>query len=153
MRWEDAHSVTAAKADLKIGNNSTWMDAYQFGNPADATETWTLDGQKFELDVQLNRYDAVPLLSLSTDNGRIITDDAVQRVIHFNVTPEDIQASLRPGVYVYDLVMVDASDTRVALMYGTVEVVQGVTYPPDSVEALEEMIAELQARLAVLRAA
>ena len=132
MRWEDAraHSVTSARVDLRIDDNGTWQDAFQFGNPADATETWTLDGMKFELDVQLNRYDAVPLLSLSTDNGRIITDDAVQRVIHFNVTPDDLQAGLRPGAYVYDLVMVDASDTRVPLMHGSLFVSQGVTYPP-----------------------
>ena len=82
------------------------------------------------MDVQLNRYDAVPLLSLTTDNGRIIIDDSVQRVIHFNVAPEDIQAGLKPGAYVYDLVMVDASDTRVPLMHGALFVGQGVTYPP-----------------------
>jgi hypothetical protein len=127
MKWEDAHSITSARVDLRIDDNGTWMDAFQFGTPGDLS--WTLDGQKFELDVQLNRYDAVPLLSLTTDNGRIIIDDAVQRVIHFNVTPEDIQAGLRPGCYVYDLVMVDASDTRVPLMHGSVSVVRGVTYP------------------------
>lgn len=126
--WDDCHSVTSAKVDLRIDNNGTWMDAFQFGEPDDTT--WTLTGQTFELDVQRNPYDTLPLLSLSTDNGRIVIDDVVQRVIHFNVSPADLQANLRPGTYVYDLVMVDGSEVRVPLMHGTLQVQQGVTYPP-----------------------
>jgi hypothetical protein len=122
------HSVTSARVDLYIDNNGTWMDAFQFGEPDDVT--WTLAGQSFEADVQLNPYDLTPLLSLSTTNGKIIVDDIVQRVIHFNVTPADIQASLKPGTYVYDLVMVDVSNVRVPLMHGTLRVEQGVTYSP-----------------------
>ena len=122
-------SSTSARTDLQISNNGTWMDAFQFGTPGDTT--WTLDGQHFELDVQLNPYDLVPLLSLSTNNNRIIIDDAAQRVIHFSVKPDDLQANLRPGKYVYDLVMVDAIDQtiRVPLMHGFLFVGQGVTYP------------------------
>jgi hypothetical protein len=127
------HSSTSAPTNLVIDNNSTWMDAFRFGKEGDTT--WTLDNQGFELDVQLTPYDTVPLLSLSTSNGRIIVDDTVQRVIHFNVAPADIQASLRPGTYVYDLVMVDESSpsppaTRVLFMHGKLTVSQGVTYPP-----------------------
>ena len=121
------HSVTSAHVDLRIDNNGTWMDAFQFGTPDDTS--WTLVGQKFELDVQRNPYDLVPALHLDTDTNRIIIDDAVQRVIHFNVAPADLQANLTPGSYVYDLVMVDASNTRVPLMHGQLVVAQGVTYP------------------------
>lgn len=127
--WE-AHSVTSARVDLRIDDNSTWMDAFQFGEPEDTT--WTLTGQAFELDVQRTPYDAVPLLHMDTDGGRIVIDDVVQRVIHFNVAPTDIQASLRPGSYVYDLVMLDGSTppVRVALMHGNLTVVRGITFPP-----------------------
>jgi hypothetical protein len=120
------HSVTAANVDLRIANNGTWMDAFQFGYPDDTT--WTLTGQTFQLNVQLDQYDTTPLLQLSTTNGRIIVDDVVQRVIHFSVDPTDIQLNLSPGTYVYDLVMVDGSNQRVPLMYGTLQVIQGVTY-------------------------
>jgi hypothetical protein len=123
----EPHSSTVAVQHIRINNNATWSDAFQFAQPDD--ETWNLVGQKFELDVQRNRYDLVPLLSLSTDNGRIITADPIQRVIYFKVSPADIQANLPPGTYVYDLVMVDADDFRTALMTGTVTVGQGVTYP------------------------
>lgn len=127
---EVAHSVTSARVDLRIDDNSTWMDAFQFGEPTDTT--WTLQGQSFELDVQHDPYDAVPLLHLDTVGGRIIIDDSVQRVIHFNVSPTDIQASLNPGTYVYDLVMLDGSTPpiRVALMHGNLMVSRGVTFPP-----------------------
>lgn len=132
VRCEDwtAHSVTSARVDLRIDDNSTWMDAFQFGEPTDTT--WTLSGQSFELDVQHNPYDAVPLLHLDTAGGRIITDDLVQRVIHFNVSPDVIQAFLNPGTYVYDLVMLDGSTPpiRVALMHGNLTVSRGVTFPP-----------------------
>jgi len=126
----NGHSVTSAHLDFKIDNNGTWMDATQFGAPNGYE--WNLEGQGFEMDVQLNRYDQTPLLQMSTADGRIVIDDVYQRVIHFNVAPDDIQASLKPGCYVYDLVMVDASNpaTRVPLLHGTVEVTQGVTYPP-----------------------
>jgi hypothetical protein len=123
------HSATKAPTNLVIDNNGTWMDAFRFGKEGDTT--WSFDGQEFELDVQLNPYDLVPLLSLSLSNGRIIVDDPVQRVLHFFVDPADIQNALNPGRYVYDLVMVDtATAARVLLMFGSLTVEQGVTYPP-----------------------
>jgi hypothetical protein len=123
------HSVTSAHQDWEVDNNGTWMDAVQFGTPEGYE--WNFEGQTFEMDVQRNRYDTVPLLQMSTTNGRIVIDDIYQRVLHFNVAPDDLQTSLKPGTYVYDLVMVDGSNPalRVPLLHGTVEVTQGVTYP------------------------
>lgn len=123
-----AYSETAALEDMTVANNGTWSTAYQIGKPDDPT--WNFNDCNFELDVQRNRYDQVPLLSLSTGNGRIIVDDPIQRVLHFNVLAADIQSNLPPGIYVYDLVMIDVNGVRTPLMYGNVKVVQGVTYPP-----------------------
>jgi hypothetical protein len=127
--WE-AHSVTSARVDLRIDDNGTWMDAFQFGEPEDTT--WTLTSQGFELDVQRTPYDAVPLLHLDVAGGRIVVDDVIQRVIHFNVAPDDIQAALKPGTYIYDLVMVNNSNPsiRVPLMHGQLFVSRGITFPP-----------------------
>jgi hypothetical protein len=127
-KCDTKHSVTLAPVNLAIDNNGTWSDAFQFGDLDDTS--WTLTGCTFELDVQRNAYDLVPLLHLASDNGRILIDDVVQRVIHFDVTAVDLQASLQPGTYVYDLVMIDALGVRVPLMGGVLEVSQGVTYPP-----------------------
>jgi hypothetical protein len=120
------HSVTSAHVDLAIDNNGTWSDAFQFGDDDD--RTWTLNGQSFALDVQLNYFDAVPKLSITSGAGEIVIADPIQRVVYFNVPPASIQASLKPGMYVYDLIMIDgATSVRVPLMHGTVEVTQGVT--------------------------
>ena len=123
-------SSTSAEANIVIGNNGTWQDAFQFGQPGDFT--WTLVGQGFELEVKLDRYQQSPLLKLSTTSGSIIVDDVNQRVIHFLVPPESIQSSLQPGTYVYDLLMFDAStpSIRTPLMHGTLRIVQGVTVYP-----------------------
>src|SRR5436190_932327 len=101
------HSVTSAHVELQVDNNGTLQDAFQFGTPGDTT--WTLTGQTFLLEVKITRYDAAPLLTLTTANGSITTDDVVQRVIHLNVDPATLQAALPVGKYVYDLLMVDAS--------------------------------------------
>jgi hypothetical protein len=122
------HSATSAEVDLAVDNNGSWSDAFQFGDPDDTT--WDLNGAAFECDVQRNPYDETPLLHLDTSSGRIIVDDVVQRVIHFDVDAVDIQANLQPGKYVYDLVMIDGlSGVRTPLMHGQLVVQQGVTYP------------------------
>jgi hypothetical protein len=125
----NGHSITSAHWDMAIDNNGTWQNAYQFGKPDDFT--WTLNGMSFAMDVQRTYYDTTPLLSLRSSAGKIVVDDPAQRVIHLNVPPDEVQAALRPGVYVYDLVMYDGSSPpiRTPLMHGTVMVSQGVTYP------------------------
>src|SRR5262249_39068643 len=93
------HSVTSAHVNLAIDNNGTWMDAFQFGEPADTT--WTLTGQSFAMSVQIDYYDATPKLALTSGAGQIVIDDVNQRVIHLNVSMTAIQPALKPGVYVY----------------------------------------------------
>jgi len=112
---------------MSIDNNGTWQDAFQFGTPGDTT--WTLTGQTFLLEVKITRFDASPLLTLTTANNRIVTDDANQRVIHLNVDPVTLQAALPNGKYVYDLLMIDASNPaiKVPLMHGHLNVGQGVS--------------------------
>jgi hypothetical protein len=123
------HSATSAHVDLAIDNNATWQDAFQFGTPTDFT--WNMVGQKFEMDVQRTRYDPAPLLHMDSLGGKIVLDDPYQRVIHFNVDPATLQGALSPGVYVYDLIMLDGSvpPVRTLLMHGKVGIGQGVTYP------------------------
>lgn len=120
-------SVTSAHVDLELANNTTWSDAFQFGFPDDFT--WTLAGSSFEMEVKYNRYDKAYLLILRSADGTIRIDDVVQRVIHFNVDPIFLRGVLNPGVYVYDLIMLDGSvpAIRTGLMHGKVCVGQGVT--------------------------
>lgn len=118
---------TCAVVNITVLNTVTWLDAFQFGRAADTT--WSFVGQNFHLEIKASRDDAAALLSLSSLDGTIVVDDAVQRVLHINVTEAAVQAALPVGTYVYDLVMYDGSTPpiRVPLMQGEVEVKQGVT--------------------------
>jgi hypothetical protein len=121
------HSVTSAHQNITCDNNGTLANAYQFGTPGDFT--WTLTGCSFSMDVQRNRYDQTPLLTLSTGTGTIVIDDVNQRVIHFNVPSTTLKSSLPVGLYIYDLVMTDSSTPpiRTPLMHGSLCVEQGIT--------------------------
>lgn len=120
--------ITSAKVNIEIVNNATWEDAFMFGTEGDTT--WSFTDQSFIMELKADRDDVTPLFTLSTDNGRIVVDDVVQRILHFNVPFTDIQAALPPRTeYQYDLIMYDTSvpPIRVALMHGEVKVKQGVT--------------------------
>lgn len=120
--------ITSAKVNIEIANNVTWEDAFKFGTDGDTT--WSFTGQSFIMELKADRDDAAALFTLSTTNGRIVVDDVVQRILHFNVPFTDLQAALPPYTeYQYDLVMYDTSSPaiRVALMHGEVKVKQGVT--------------------------
>jgi hypothetical protein len=117
---------SAAQVDILYANNGTLFDAFQFGAP---TDTWTLTGQSFVMDIKASRDDATPLLTLTSGAGQIIVDDATQRIVHFNVADTVMNAALAVGTYVYDLVMFDGSTPpiRIPLMEGHFYVQQGVT--------------------------
>lgn len=119
--------ATAARVNLSVANNGTWQDAFQIGVVGDTT--WDLNGQSFIMEVKASVDDVAPLLTISTALGSIVVDDVVKRIIHLNVPEADIVAALPVGEYVYDLVMFDGSTPpiRVPLMFGRVEVGQGVT--------------------------
>lgn len=120
-------AVTASRVDIETYDNGTWSDAFQFGTVGDTS--WSFTGMSFHMDVKGSKDDATALLSLTTSNGRIVVDDPVQRILHFNVTESDLEAVLVPGLYVYDLVMIDTSvpPIRTPLMTGKVKVRHGVT--------------------------
>lgn len=120
---------TVARVDMEIQDNATWQDAFQFG--LDGDTTWDLIGESFIMEVKGDRDSPIPLLTLSTGNGRIVVADVVLRVIYFDVEPADIRQNIpvQDDCYVYDLVMynTDVPPRRVALMSGKVKVCQGVT--------------------------
>ena len=117
---------SVAQVDFVYGNNGTFQDAIQFGL---STDTWTLVGQNFKMDIKASRDDATPLLELTSASGEIVTIDAINRIIQFTVPDTVMVAALQVGKYVYDLVMFDGSSPpiRIPLMQGHFYVQQGVT--------------------------
>ena len=123
----------SAFVDLITQNNASFTDAFQFDPPPNGVTgatggAWTLY-PNMRLDIKGNYSQGTFLLSLTTDAGEIVIDDAVQRVIHFNVPESTITAALLPGRYIYDLIMYDNSTPpiRIPLMHGEFVVAQGVT--------------------------
>lgn len=118
---------TAAKVDMVITNNATWMDAFQFGTVGDTS--WNFTGQNFRMDIKGNKDQTVALLTLLSTNGTIVVDDVTQRILHLNVPDATITGALVPGEYQYDFIMYDSSNpvVRVLLMQGEIKVRQGVT--------------------------
>lgn len=120
---------TASIVDIITANTETFQDAFQFGL---ATDTWTLVGQKFRMEVKASRDDATALAAFTSDAGTIVVDDTINRIIHMNVPDTTIQSELQVGEYVYDLVMYDTSSppVRTILMQGKLFIRQGVTEGP-----------------------
>jgi hypothetical protein len=126
--------TSVTRVDIYLFNNVWWTDAFQFGEQDDTT--WSFAGKSFILDVKMTTTDALPLLSLTSVAGFIVVDDPVLRILHMEVDDHTIRNSLpvnelaTPELdpYVYDLIMVDdVSGERMMLMYGQLQVYQGVT--------------------------
>lgn len=119
--------ITSSIVNIATGDNVTLQDAFRFGVLGDTT--WSFTGQSFRMEVKASRDDAVALAAWTSGAGQIVVDDAVQRVLHLNVSEAAIQAALPVADYVYDLVMISSDPTpvRVQLMQGTLSIGKGVT--------------------------
>lgn len=118
---------TAACVDISQLDNATFQDAFQFGVTGDTS--WSFTDMTFKMEVKASRDDVAPLVTWTSGGGQIVVDNAVTRVLHFNVPDTVIQASLPPATYEYDLVMLDGSTPaiRTVLMQGKFIVSHGVT--------------------------
>lgn len=118
---------TAAYVNILASNNVTLQDAFQFGTVGDTS--WSFVGQNFKMEVKASRDDVAPLLTLTSAGGTIVVDDAVQRVLHLQLSEAALQAALPVGEYVYDLVMFDGAvpPVRTLLMQGRFCLNKGVT--------------------------
>jgi hypothetical protein len=118
---------TGSEVNLSYRDNETWQDAFQFGVVGDTS--WNITSWTFHMDIKGSKDDANPLFSLTSANGRILNIDGVQRIIQLDAVYTDVQASLKPGRYYYDLIGIDTSVTpvRTVMMYGRVRLHRGVT--------------------------
>lgn len=127
----NVYTAAAAAAAADPDNIDLALAADKAYEQAIAAEvsSWSFTNKTFRLDVKASKDDVAALLSLTSANGRIVVDDAVRRILHFNVSSDDIIANLPVGRYIYDLIMLDDSAVpiRTTLMAGSISVVQGVT--------------------------
>lgn len=118
---------SSADVTIVTANNATFQDAFQFDDATDTT--WDFVNKTFQMDVKANVEDASPLGSFTSASGKIVVDDTVLRILHFNVPKATLAADLLiPGEYVYDLLMTDTGTLVVTpLMHGPFIVTDGVT--------------------------
>jgi hypothetical protein len=68
------------------------------------------------------------VIAFTSAAGEIVVADAAERVLYFNVPPATLQAVLVPGVYLYDLRMIDTDTAvRTQLLHGEFIFVDAVT--------------------------
>lgn len=121
------HPPTSAIVDISVSNNESFNEAFQFD---DATITyWDFLNKTFALAIKGNFEQTSALITLVSGAGQITVDNAVLRILHFNVTDTVLNAALVPGCYVYDLIMTDASNVKTQLMHGAFNFTNGVTAP------------------------
>lgn len=128
---------TSANCMIIVANNTTMQDAIQFDGPPGITGVtggtgpyWNFENKTFRLDIKGDPEVNTPLLSLTSAAGEIVVDSVTLRVLHFNVPEATLQASLAPGRYVYDFIMIDTSVTpnvRIPLMHGEFILTNGIT--------------------------
>lgn len=128
---------TSASVDLVVSNNETFSDALQFDPPpfglTGATgctgPQWNFVGKTFQMDIKRTPHDAAPLVSFTSSANQIVVQDAVNRVLSFNVPNTTLQDDFTPDTtYVYALLMSDSSSPPIVteLSHGRFRVTQGI---------------------------
>src|ERR1019366_9510639 len=90
-REELLMAQTAADVDIFIQDNATFQDAFKFLPPVGGA--LNLTGMSFTMAVKASRDDSVALVTF-TSPTQIVTADAVNCIINFNVVDTTIQLDL-----------------------------------------------------------
>ena len=117
-----------ASVAITTKNNVWFVPAWRFGVVGDTS--WSFTGKHFLCDFKSDPSNDTPELSLSSIGSpqTIFVLDAVNRLLQFAVTDITLRAAMDPGVYQFDLIMVDdATGERTPLLVGALTVTQGVT--------------------------
>jgi hypothetical protein len=119
-------SPTSAHVNITVAKNSTFADAVRFGDEDDTT--WTFSNKSFRMGIKGNFEQDAEIIAFTSAAAEIVVADAATRVIYFNVPHTTLQNALVPGVYLYDLIMIDDTTTvRTQLMHGEFHFAEAVT--------------------------
>ena len=116
--------IVPVKIDLTILQGSTYKQQFLFmtGNPAVPVE---LGGSKFRMDIRKRLNDEIPIISLTTENGRIIIGQNPGEYGLFLSSAET--AALNFSVAVYDLEIVYSNLEVARIQYGNVTLSKEIT--------------------------
>ncbi len=118
---------SSANVRIVTAVNATFQDAFQFDDE-DVT-SWDFNNKTFTMGIKRDFEDAAQLISLTSVDGTIVVDDALARILHFNVPPVVLAAAqIVVGDYIYDLLMTDFITAVVTpIMHGDFIMTDGVT--------------------------
>lgn len=117
---------TSANVNIIVAKNTTFSDALQFDAEEDVT--WNFENKTFRMGLKGNFEQDDEVIAFTSDASEIVVADAASRVLYFNVPHTTLAAALVPGMYLYDLIMVDTTTAvRTQLMHGEFHYAEAVT--------------------------
>lgn len=118
--------MPAAKLNMLIEQGSTYRHNMQLRQGSETAPPLDLTGCQFRLHIRSQVADAVPILALTTENGGIVVQDALQGSIQLHITAAATGAVDFDSA-VYDLEIVSAGGDVTRLVQGLATLSKEVT--------------------------
>jgi hypothetical protein len=112
--------------NMTVWTNADWLDGLEYHDLATPPQPIDLTGIEFEMEMRSNPPAVTVVLKATTDNGLI---QVYSNTWQFNI-PASTMSLIPPTTYVYDMLAVADGHIRI-IASGTVDVILGVTRPPD----------------------
>jgi len=106
--------------------NADWLDGLEYWDQQTPPQAIDLAGIEFEMEMRSTAPAATVVLKATTDNQLIVVYANTWQLI----VPAPTMSLIPPASYVFDMLAV--ADGRIrSIATGTVDIVQGVTRPPE----------------------
>jgi len=106
--------------------NADWLDGLEYWDQQTPPQAIDLAGIEFEMEMRSTAPAATVVLKATTDNQLIVVYANTWQLI----VPAPTMSLIPPASYVFDILAV--ADGRIrSIATGTVDIVQGVTRPPE----------------------
>ena len=117
--------MPASKVDLVIEQGADWQQTFYLFVPGSSTVPLDLTGYTANMQIRATVSSVVPILALSTTNGRIVITPLIGKIV-LQLTASDA-AALTIGYAVYDLVLTSPAGMVSRLVQGGVTLSLSVT--------------------------
>ena len=106
--------------------NADWLDGLEYWDQQTPPQAIDMGGIEFEMEMRSTAPAATVVLKATTDNQLIVVYANTWQLI----VPAPTMSLIPPASYVFDMLAV--ADGRIrSIATGTVDIVQGVTRPPE----------------------
>ena len=115
--------------NFSVSTNEDWLDTLSFAAEVEGEpEPYDITDSSFLMHIRKEATKLSTVLVLSTENGRIIVEPAMEDVGKLTLSvPKETVDDIDPGTYVHDIVWTMGDGREVNLAQGTLTVNLGVT--------------------------